>query len=143
MDNYAKVEHPIKGLVPFKTYQYQQDLLKAYLNQRFNIVLKARQLGITAITGGFISWLCLFHKCQNVLIIGTKQEISKTTLRVVKNIVKNLPKWMVPGVVRIDVNNRTGVEFTNGSRISAVTTTKDAGRSSAISLLFVDECRTH
>lgn len=41
--------------------------------------------------------------------------------------------------MQIDIDNRTGIELSNGSRIKAVTTSEDVGRSEAISVLFVDE----
>ena len=30
IDNYAKIPHPLKGLIPFKTYDYQSDLLENF-----------------------------------------------------------------------------------------------------------------
>ena len=50
LDTFGKIQHPTKGLLPFKTFSYQQDIVKAYLNHRLNIFLKARQLGVTTIT---------------------------------------------------------------------------------------------
>jgi len=50
VNNYARISHPLKGLVPFKTYDYQSDLLNDFDDHRFTIILKARQLGISTIT---------------------------------------------------------------------------------------------
>jgi len=138
LDTYAKIQHPVKGLVPFKTFNYQQDIVKAFLANRMNIILKARQLGITTITAGYISWLILFHRDKNVLIVATKQDTAKNMIRMVRNIYKYLPKWMMD-IGRIEVNNRHSIELSNGSRVKAVTTTRDVGRSEAVSLLVVDE----
>jgi len=94
LHNYARIQHPTKGLVPFNTYHYQEDIVKAFLENRMNIILKARQLGITTITAGYIAWLILFHRDKNVLIVATKQDTAKNMVRIVKNIFKYLPKWM-------------------------------------------------
>jgi len=140
INTYAKIEKPgaRTGLVAFNTRPYQNDIIDAYLNNRRNIILKARQLGITTITAAYITWLILFHRNRNVLVVGTKQEVAKNTVRIVKTIMKHLPKWLI--ISSIDVNNRNSIELSNGSRVKAVTTSTDVGRSEALSLLFVDEC---
>ena len=72
INNYAKIVHPIKGLVPFKTYPFQTQLLRDYNNHRHNVILKARQLGISTITAAYILWLMMFYRNKNVLVIATK-----------------------------------------------------------------------
>ena len=54
INNYARISHPIKGLVPFKTYDFQTQLLNDFNDHRFNIILKGRQLGIYTITAAYI-----------------------------------------------------------------------------------------
>ena len=139
LKTYAKIEHPKLGMIPFSLFDYQEDIIDKFLNERFNIILKARQLGVTTIVSGLLAWLLIFHKHQNVLILATKLEKSKITLRIVKNIIKYLPKWMQDSWVKIDVNNRTSMELENGSRISAIATSSDAGIGEAASFLFIDE----
>ena len=72
LNNYAKISHPDRGLIPFKTYDFQTDLLKNFNDHRFNIILKARQLGISTITAGYIAWLMLFRREKNILVVATK-----------------------------------------------------------------------
>jgi hypothetical protein len=72
IDNYCRISHPLKGLIPFKTFNYQKDLLKDFNDYRFNIILKARQLGISTISAGYIVWFMLFHRDKNILVIATK-----------------------------------------------------------------------
>ena len=72
INNYAKIPHPIKGLIPFKTYYYQAELLETFNDHRFTVILKARQLGISTITAAYIVWLLTFHRDKNVLVMATK-----------------------------------------------------------------------
>ena len=72
IDNYCRISHPLKGLIPFKTFDYQKDLLKDFNDYRFNVILKARQLGISTITAGYIVWMMLFHRDKAVLVMATK-----------------------------------------------------------------------
>ena len=137
VNNYAKISHPLHGLIPFKVYDYQEDLLSTFNDYRFNIILKARQLGISTITAAYVTWLMMFHRDKNVLVIATKFNTAANLVKKVKAIHKNLPKWMQ--IASISIDNRTSFELTNGSQIKASSTSSDAGRSEALSLLVIDE----
>jgi len=136
---YAKIQHPVRGLIPFTTYPFQDDIINELVQHKFNIILKARQLGVTTVSAAYIAWFILFHRDKNVLIIATKRETAQTMIRIVKNIFKYLPIWMLD-LGKILFNNKHSLELANGSRVKAMSTTSDAGRSEAVSLLVVDEC---
>ena len=136
-NTYCKIQHPTKGLIPFKTFPFQDDCVEQFVAHRLNIILKARQLGISTLVAAFCVWLALFHKDQNLLIIATKQSVAQNIVKKVKIILNNLPKWLI--LPRITGMNKQAVEFSNGSTIKAVPTSDDAGRSEAISLLIIDE----
>ena len=130
--NYIHVIHPIRGKVPFKLYPYQKKVLWYFLTERFNIILKFRQAGLTELISMYALWLAMYHPNKNVQIISIKDRVAKKVLRKIKYMYKNLPEHL-----RVDiVNGRTGengtateMEFANGSMISSVPTTEDAGRS--------------
>jgi hypothetical protein len=137
IDNYARISHPIDGLIPFKTYPYQADLLHDFNDYRFNVILKARQLGISTIAAAYIVWLMLFHRDKNILVMATKFKTASNLVKKVKAILKNLPEWIV--ISEISIDNRASFELANGSQIQAASTSGDAGRSEALSLLVIDE----
>jgi hypothetical protein len=135
--NYCQISHPQRGLVPFKAYDYQKDLLQDFNDHRFNVILKARQLGISTITAAYIVWMMLFHRDKNILVVATKLQTATNVVRKVKKIMKSLPLWMQ--IASITVDNRTSFELANGSQIKAASTSGDVGRSEALSLLVIDE----
>ena len=135
--NYAKISHPVRGLIPFKTYDFQKELLEDFNDHRFNVILKARQMGVTTIMAAYISWLMLFHRDKNILVMATKFQTASTLVKKVKAIIKSLPEWV--RLTNISVDNRTSFELANGSQIKAASTSFDAGRSEALSLLVIDE----
>jgi len=137
INNYARISHPIRGLVPFKTYDFQTQLLKDFNDHRFNVILKGRQLGISTITAAYVSWMMLFHRDKNILVMATKFQTAANLVKKVKAIIKNLPEWMQ--IANISIDNRTSFELSNASQIKASTTSGDAGRSEALSLLVIDE----
>jgi len=137
INNYARISHPLKGLIPFKTYPFQDDLLIDFNDYRFNVILKARQLGISTITAAYIVWLLLFYRDKNVLVIATKFQTAANLVKKVKSIMLNVPPWLKIAEIKID--NRTSFVLTNGSEVKASTSSGDAGRSEALSLLVIDE----
>jgi hypothetical protein len=137
INNYAKISHPLRGLIPFKMYPFQEQLVHDFNDHRFNIILKARQLGISTISAAYISWLMMFHRDKSVLVIATKFGTAANLVKKVKSIHRNLPDWM--RIAKISIDNRTSFELSNGSQIKASSTSADAGRSEALSLLVIDE----
>ena len=135
--NYAKIPHPGQGLIPFKTYDYQDNLLDDFNDYRFTVILKARQLGISTIVAAYIAWMLLFHRDKNVLVVATKLSTAANLVRKVKGIIKHLPDWL--RIASIDVDNKNSFELSNGSQVKASSTSGDAGRSEALSLLVIDE----
>jgi len=137
INNYVKIAHPIKGLIPFKLYDFQEEIVKDFEDYRFNIVLKARQLGLSTTGAAYITWLLLFHRNKNVVIMATKLDTAGNLVKKVKLAMKSVPKWMM--ISKIIIDNRNSFELDNGSQVKAISTSGDAGRSEALSLLVLDE----
>ena len=88
---YGKIRHPTKGLLGFELWDFQEETLQSFLDNSYNIILKARQLGISTLCAGYSLWLMLFHKDKNVLCIATKQETARNMVTKVKFMFDNLP----------------------------------------------------
>jgi len=137
INNYAKITHPMRGLIPFHLYNFQSQLLEDFEDYRFNVILKARQLGISTVTAAYVAWMMMFHKEKNVLVIATKFNTAANLVKKVKAIIKNMPQWL--RISEVSIDNRTSFMLSNGSQIKASSTSGDAGRSEALSLLVIDE----
>ena len=136
-NNYLKIQHPVRGLIKFDTYDFQDECIDLFLENRFSIILKSRQLGMSTLVAAYTVWLTLFQKDKNVLIIATKLSVAQNFITKVKTMVRSLPAWIV--LPQIISNNKQLIEFSNGSTIKAIPTSDDAGRSEALSLLIIDE----
>lgn len=136
MKNWAKIQHPTRGKIPFETYEFQDRCVSDFEEHRLNIVLKSRQLGLSTVCAAYCAWLCLFHRDKNVLVIATKLTTAITFISKVKVILQSIPEWMLLSKF---IPTKQEVAFDNGSWIKAVPTSEDAGRSEALSLLIVDE----
>lgn len=136
--NYVKISHPLHGVIPFELYDFQKDCLRDFKSNRFNVVLKARQLGLSTTTAAYCVWLMLFHRSKEIMVVATKFKTAGNLVKKVKMMFKKLPPW-VRMLADIEVDNKTSFQLKNGSQIQASSTSEDAGRSEALSLLIIDE----
>ena len=121
----------------FVTFPYQDDCIRSFLDHRFTIVNKSRQLGLSTVSAAFSLWLALFRRDQCIVVIATKLEVAKNFIAKVKLMFESLPAWLV--VPTLNAESVKYLKFTNNSQIIAIPTSADAGRSYAITFLVIDE----
>ena len=126
----------MRGLIPFNTYNFQDECVEAFQKHRFNIILKSRQLGLSTVTAAYATWFAIFQKDKNILVIATKLQTAMNFIKKVKTMLDGLPPWLL--LPTFD-SNKQQIRFSNGSTVTAIPTSPDAGRSEALSLLIVDE----
>jgi hypothetical protein len=136
MKKYYWIQHPQRGRIQFNLYPFQEGVLHQFKKNKYSIVNKSRQLGISTLSSAYSLWLMLFNKDKNVLCIATKQETAKNMVTKVKFAYDNLPSWLQLKAIE---NNKLSLKLSNGSQIKAIGATGDAGRSEAVSLLLLDE----
>lgn len=139
---FCYVVNPVTGMVKFDLYPYQKSVLYQFLKERFNIILKFRQAGITELIAMYCLWLTMYHPNKKVNIISIKDTVAKKVLKKIKFMYKNLPWYLQTPIT----NGRFGeygsastIEFSNGSIIESIPTSDQAGRSESLSLLVIDE----
>lgn len=137
INNYVKIRHPTRGLILFRLFDFQRELLESFVGSRHNVVNKGRQMGISELTAAFILWMIMFYPSQSVLVMATKAETAKNMIKKVRTGFQNLPKWLQFSDLAED--NKLSLAFDNGSWVRATTKSADAGRSEALSLLVIDE----
>jgi hypothetical protein len=136
MKKYCMIQHPVRGKIPFHLFPFQEKTLTQFAGNRFNIVLKSRQTGISTLSAGYALWKMIFNSDFNVLVIATKQDVAKNLVTKVRVMHELLPTWLKNGSME---DNKLSLRLTNGSQIKAIASSPDAGRSEALSLLIFDE----
>lgn len=136
MEKYMKIQHPVKGRMPFEAYEYQKRLVNAYWQNNSVIALLPRQSGKTTTAAGYLLWYAMFNNDVTVLIAANKFRAANEIMDRIKFAYEELPDFIRAGVSTYNVQD---VKFDNGSRIKATTTTPDSGRGMSISLLYLDE----
>ena len=135
--NHAVAIHPIKGIIPLEVRDYQLRLLDSLARNKLILGLQGRQTGKSLVLCIHCLHLALYSdKPVNVFMLAHKGDMSKQLLMDLKVIYEELPPYLKKGVKKYDA---TGIEFEDGSKIRAGTTTPDTIRGQSITFLLLDE----
>lgn len=134
-ENYVKIHHPLKGLLPFQLHGFQKRYIKALEENRFVISKKFRQGGFTTITLVWFLWRCLFKHDERIMTISKTDRDAASLSRVVRQIIDCLPDFLKPKLERANDYN---IEFEEtNSRI--MFHKPEATRGLALNYLYLDE----
>lgn len=128
-----------EGFVPFKLFDKQKLLISNYEGNRFNLVLKYRQAGISTVTAAYAAVKTAFAISDNperVLILANKQETAVEFLNKITGFIKQLPEW---ANISFDKASQKHVKLSNGSELKAVATSTDALRGYTPTIMILDE----
>ena len=135
--NYVFIKNKDKGAMKFNLWDFQEKILKDFQGHQHNIILKARQLGITELISTYVLWYTLFQRDKNVVIVSKNRKAASNLVKRIRYAYKKLPSWL--RVTKMISDNVYSIEFENDSIIFADATTETAGRGEACSLFVVDE----
>lgn len=135
-ENYIKIVSLDHGIVPFKMYDFQKDMISNFHNNRFNIVKCPRRVGKSTCSIAYALWLTLFNDQQNVVLLANKEKLAQKLLYIYQLAYTNLPMWMQQGV---RVWNKTYTELENGSIITSAPTSASGVRGDGYNLVLLDE----
>ena len=134
---YCKIEHPVRGIIDFALYPYQEDLITSFLENRFTLALCSRQLGKTTCAAAFFLWYATFEEHKTVLIVSNKESNATEFIHRIQVMYEYLPKWLKAGV---DGEwNKKSVGFDNGCRVISRATSESSARGLSLSIVFADE----
>ena len=134
--NYVKIINVDKGLVPFKLYKFQKEMVETFNANRFSICKLPRQSGKSTTVTAYILWLILFKDSQNIAILANKGSLARDLLGKIQFAYEYLPKWLQQGIV---VWNKGNIELENSSKVVAAATSSSAIRGGSYNLIFLDE----
>jgi hypothetical protein len=134
--NYVKIVSLDEGLVPFKMWDFQEELIEKFHHNRFNIAKLPRQTGKSTTVVSYLLHYLIFNDNVNVGILANKASTARDLLARLATAYENLPKWIQQGVV---VWNKGNIELENGSKILAASTSASAVRGMSFNIIFLDE----
>jgi len=134
--NYVQIVTLDHGLQPFKTYDFQEKLIKNFHENRFNICKMPRQTGKSTTCVSYLLHYAIFNDSVNIGILANKATTARELLARLATAYENLPTWMQQGIL---VWNKGNIELENGSKILAASTSASAVRGMSFNILFLDE----
>jgi hypothetical protein len=136
MTEHCWIQHPVKGRMKFKLFDFQKELVDTYHDYRYSIALISRQMGKSTAAAGYLLWYAMFNAEQTILIAAHKYSGAQEIMQRIRFAYETLPDYLRSGAVSY---NKGSIEFDNGSRIVAQATTENTGRGLSISLAYLDE----
>ena len=136
MENYVRIVSLDEGLVPFKMYGFQKEIVKTIHNNRFTICKLPRQSGKSTTTISYLLHYALFNPNSNIALLANKSSTARDILSRLQLAYENLPKWMQQGVINW---NKGNIELENKSTIVAAATSSSAIRGGSYNIIFLDE----
>jgi hypothetical protein len=130
------IQHATKGQIQYEAFDYQEDLLFSYHTHRYSVNMLGRQMGKTTTAVGYLLWYAMFVPDSTILICAHKYTGAQEIMQRLRYAYETCPDFIRAGVTSY---NKQSIEFENGSRIVAQTTTETTGRGMSISLLYCDE----
>jgi hypothetical protein len=134
--NYVKIVNVDLGLIPFDMWNFQEDMVRGFHNNRFSIAKMPRQVGKTTTTAGYMLWAVLFTDDYKIAILANKGDLARDILGRIKYSYEYLPLWMQQGIMEW---NKGNIVLENGSEISAYATNASGVRGGTYNLVFLDE----
>ena len=136
IEEYVKIISLDEGLIPFKLYPFQKEIIGTFHNNRFTICKLPRQSGKSTTIIGYLIHFAIFNESTNVAILANKASTARDLLARFQLAYENLPSWMQMGVLNW---NKGSLELENGSRIIAASTSASAIRGMTFNIIFLDE----
>lgn len=136
IENYIRIVNVDRGLVPFRMYPYQANMVQTFRDNRFVVSKLPRQTGKSTTVVSFMLWKILFHDQQSVAILANKGALARDMLAKLQLAYEHLPAWLQQGVVTW---NKGNIILENGSKVIAASTSSSAVRGGTYNLIFLDE----
>ena len=136
IQNYIKIVSLDEGLVPFKLYDFQKEMIGTFHSNRFTICKLPRQSGKSTTIIAYLLHYVLFNPTVNVAILANKAATARDLLGRLQLAYEHLPKWLQQGVMSW---NKGSLELENGSKILASSTSASAVRGGSYNIIFLDE----
>jgi hypothetical protein len=133
---YIKIVSLDEGVIPFRMYDFQEEMVTKFHENRFNIAKLPRQSGKSTIVTAYLLWYVLFNDNVNVAILANKAATAREMLGRLQLSYENLPKWLQQGILGW---NKGSLELENGSKILAASTSASAVRGMSFNVIFLDE----
>ena len=133
---YMKIVNVDRGLIPFEMWDFQQDMLRTFHENRFSICKLPRQVGKTTTSVAYLLHYILFNENVRVAILANKSSTAREIMSRLQLAFEYLPMFIKQGVVEW---NKGSILLANGSIALADSTSGSSVRGKSFNVIFLDE----
>jgi hypothetical protein len=132
-----------KGRVRLDLFDYQQETLDTIRDNRYVILLKARQLGLTTVAMAYALWMLLFRPGSNIVLVSRSQTAADKALELIDFMHQFLPESILERGPTLENSaaKHHSYRFADGmvSQITSYAATKTVAAGQTASLVIWDE----
>ena len=138
-ENFVHIKHPNKGKIKLELRDAQKEAVKAWIENRYSIVLKARQIGFSTLAAAYSFWLAFFWPDRFIVMLSKTEREATKLLAKAKYIYKFLPDWLRLSGPELIQNNVLKMSFNNDSVIESLPSANEPARGESVYLAIIDE----
>lgn len=136
IERYCYIDFPGSGVIPFRLYYFQKEILKEVYDYKKLVFLKTRQAGISTLFSLLCLHRCNFFESESIDVVSLKQEKAQKFIAKIEPTIQRLPPFLF---TRIIAKSQRKIRWTNNSELVSEPASERAGRSDTLSLLILDE----
>lgn len=137
-ENHWSIRHPERGRIPFNLFEAQIETVRSWLDTRYSLILKARQIGFSTLVAAFAYWNAQFYPDRPILMLSRTEREAIKLLQKAKYGRQFLDEWFIWRAGPMN-QTQTKMEFSNGSYIESLPSASDPARGESAYLVVVDE----
>lgn len=137
--NFWFIKHPEKGRTKFELRPAQLETVSVWLEERYSIVLKARQIGFSTLVSAYAFWLAFFWQDRFIVMLSRTERESVKLLAKAKYGYRFMPQWMKERGPSQTTEHQLKMVFSNESSIESLPSSNDPARGESVYLVIVDE----
>lgn len=135
---YVYIRFPGKGKIKFELRPAQRETVELWLEHRFTVALKARQIGFSTLVSIFCFWCCFFYPDRTIIMLSKTERDSQKLLVHARYASRYLPTWMLHRGPLFEAN-KSEIKFTNESIMESLPSASDPARGVTAFYIVVDE----
>ena len=132
------IRHPERGRIHFELFPAQIEAVASWLEHRYTLSLKARQIGFSTLVSTFTFWLTYFYSDRAVVMLSRTERDATKLLDKAKYGARFLPDWIKYRGPVMTVN-QSKMGFSNESYVESLPSASDPARGETVYTVVVDE----
>lgn len=136
IEKYCRITSLNEGIVPFKLFDFQREMIMTFTDHRFVLSMCARQNGKSQCVAAYLTWFAIFNDNKTIAVLANKGDAAQEIMDRIRSMIEYLPFFLQPGV---KTYNKRSIEVDTGSKIFSAATSASGIRGRSVDVAYIDE----